>query len=256
MRRTIGVVEVRPAIERLADRSPLAGIARRRFGGKTLLEWVVRRASDAERLDQIIVLAGDDPLSRKLVENCPLDARVFLSSQSDPLGQFADCVRHASCDGVVRMNVSHPFVDPVLIDRLVIAAEAEDKCDYAAYCFDDGRRAMQAKIGVFAEWCHPAAIVRANAKATAAEDRSTATGYIAGDTRRFLHKLLPAPARLDRTDLRLEIGDEEDWEHVQLILDALGPESLDWQYIAALLDRQPTIRQRMLDLNQAESAIV
>jgi spore coat polysaccharide biosynthesis protein SpsF (cytidylyltransferase family) len=250
------VVEVRPAIERLSDRSPLAGIARRRFGGKTLLEWVVRRASEAERLDQIIVLAGDDALSQKLAENCPLDALVVYSSQSDPLGQLADCVRQASCDGVVRMNVSHPFIDPVLIDRLVIAAEAENKCDYAAYCFGDGRLAMQAKVGVFAEWCHPAAIVRANAKATAADDRRTATGYVAANPKRFIHKLLPAPAQLNRDDLRLAICDEEDWEHVQIILDALGPESLDWQYIAALLDRQPIIRQRMLDLNRAETAIV
>lgn len=39
---------------------------------------------------------------------------------------------------------------------------------------------------------------------------------------------------------------------MQLILDALGPEFLDWQYIASLLDRQPRIRQRMLDRNLAE----
>ena len=53
----VGIVEVQPAVEGLADNSPLAGMARRRFGGKTLLEWVVRRMSDAERLDGVLVLS-------------------------------------------------------------------------------------------------------------------------------------------------------------------------------------------------------
>ena len=47
---TLAVVEVQPAIDQLPPGSPLAGMARRRFGGKSLLEWVIRRASDAERL--------------------------------------------------------------------------------------------------------------------------------------------------------------------------------------------------------------
>jgi len=51
--------------------------------------------------------------------------------------------------------------------------------------------------------------------------------------------------------LRLAIHDEEDWEELQQILDALGPESLDWQYITALLDRQPIIRARMKQRNRA-----
>ena len=35
---------------------------------------------------------------------------------------------------------------------------------------------------------------------------------------------------------------------------ALGPESLDWQYITALLDRQPTIRARMKQRNRTAAS--
>ena len=37
---------------------------------------------------------------------------------------------------------------------------------------------------------------------------------------------------------------------VQEIFDALGPDSLDWQGIAGLLDQHPALRKRMADLNR------
>src|SRR5688500_11961697 len=145
---SLAVVEVWPAIADLASNSPLAGMARRRFGGKTLLEWVVRRVSDAERIDEIVVLGGEDSLSRSLVEHCPPDVRVLLSGAADRLGRFAEVVRKLRPQSVVRLSVSHPFVDPELIDRLVTAGDG--CCDYAAYRFSDGRSVMQSRLGVFA----------------------------------------------------------------------------------------------------------
>jgi spore coat polysaccharide biosynthesis protein SpsF (cytidylyltransferase family) len=247
---TLAVVEIWPAIESLSHASPLAGMARRRFGGKTLLEWVVRRISDAERVGDIVVLGGSDSLSQSLVEHCPPDVRVLLSEKGDALGQFADVVRRFKPASVVRMSVSHPFVDPELIDRLV-AAGTTGGVDYAAFRFSDGRPVMQSKLGVFAEWCTAKAVLRADRLASLAEDRSGATRFLQSRPDLFALKFVLAPAQLDRDDLRLAVQDEEDWEHVQLVLDALGPESLDWQYIAALLDRQPALRARMADRNRA-----
>jgi spore coat polysaccharide biosynthesis protein SpsF len=246
---TLAVVEVRPAIEPLSPDSPLAGMARRRFGGKSLLEWVVRRVSDAERLGGIVVLAGDDPLSHQLCEHCPPDARVLHAKAPDALGRFAEAARALPCDGIVRLNVSHPFVDPDLIDCLVSAAEGSE-CDYASFSFSDGRPVMESKLGVFAEWCRADAILRADRLATSAADRSEATRFLYSRPELFLLKMIAVPPRLDRDDLRLAIHDEEDWEELQTIFDALGPELLDWQYIASLLDRQPTMRARMASRNR------
>lgn len=198
---TLGIVEVQPAIAGLSPQSPLAGIARRKFGGKTLLEWVVRRISDSQKLDQLVVLAADDPQSRRLVEGCPPDAQVFFSAASDPLARFAAAVRRTGCDAAVRMNVCHPFVDPVLIDRLIAAASTGDECDYATFVFGNGSSAMQSKVGVFTEWCRAGALLEADARATRAEDRATATSYLWNSPRRYCHKLLPVPHQLDRNDL-------------------------------------------------------
>jgi spore coat polysaccharide biosynthesis protein SpsF (cytidylyltransferase family) len=52
--------------------------------------------------------------------------------------------------------------------------------------------------------------------------------------------------------LRLEV--EEDWDHAHIILEALGPENLDYQRIANLLDQHPAMRERMAALNRLEFA--
>jgi spore coat polysaccharide biosynthesis protein SpsF len=247
---TLAVVEVHPAVENLLAGSPLAGIARRRFGGKSLLDWVVRRVSDAESIRGIAVVAGNDSFARRLCESCPPDARVMHCEAADALGRLAEVVRRVPCKAVVRLNVSHPFVDPELIDRLVAAA-CSSGCDYASYSFRDGRPVVQSKLGVFAEWCHVDAVLRADRLATRAADRDDTTRFMYTRTDLFSQKMIAVPPQLDRDDLRLAIHDEEDWEELQLILDALGPESLDWQFIAALLDRQPTMRARMATRNRA-----
>ena len=249
MATTVAVVEIWPAIEGLSARSPLAGMARRRFAGKTLLEWVVRRVSDALAVDQIVALAGEDPLSQSLLAHCPPDIAIVRAPAADPLGRLAAAAREISCTGIVRLNVSHPFVDPDLIDRLVAGA-ANSACDYAGYMLGDGRPAIESRVGVFAEWCSAKALLRADRLARRPEERETATRFLYTRPDSFALHWLPVPRQLDRDDLRLAIQDEEDWEEVQLILDALGPESLDWQYIAALLDRQPTMRARMADRNR------
>jgi spore coat polysaccharide biosynthesis protein SpsF (cytidylyltransferase family) len=241
MSTTLGVVEVQPAVDGLSLKSPLAGIARRRFGGKTLLEWVVRRLGDAQRVSKIVVAAGVDPLTRSLAELAPADVQPFFSEAEDPLGRLADVVRAFPCDGVVRLSVSTPFVDPILMDRLITVGLNGDGCDYAGYRLSDGRPAVESKMGVFSEWCSAAGVLRADREARRPEDRKSPTCYLYSNPDKFAVQLLPAPAKLDRDDLCLAIQDEEDWEHVEIILDALGPESLDWQYIMALLDRHPDL---------------
>jgi spore coat polysaccharide biosynthesis protein SpsF len=250
---TLAVVEVQPAIEALPALSPLAGMARRRFGGKSLLAWLIRRVSDAQRLAGIVVLAGDDWLAHQLCEHCPPDARVLHSASRDPLGRLADAASSLACDGIVRLNVCRPFVDPDLIDRLVSAAESS-ACDYASYSFSDGRPVGESRLGVFAEWCHADAVQRADRLAARPGDRTDSTRFIYSRPDLFSLHMIGVPPRLDRDDLRLAIEDEEDWEEMQTIFDALGPESLDWQYIASLLDRQPTMRARMARRNRQSTA--
>ncbi len=223
----------------------------RRLGGKPVLEWVVRNATDCERLDAVAVLASDQDnldLLRRLV---PADVPVYRSLASDPLARMVDVVEHFGLDHMVRLAADAPFVDPVLVDRLVNTADEHPRCDYITYCLRDGRPGILSPVGLFAEWCAAGALRKAHRMARLPLEREHPLRYVFSHPELFQVRLVPAPERLDRRDVRLRVGSEEDLANAQTIVEALGPERLDWPRIAQLLEGQPALRQRMAVLNRS-----
>ena len=224
--------------------------AARKLGGKSLLEWVIRRVTDSQRLDGVLVVLPDTEEQHPLVELVPPDVPLFIGQRQDPLGLFVAALEEYPAQNVVRIRADSPFIDPVLIDRLATTGEEHPHCDYISYCSGDGRRAVMSSVGLFAEWCSASALRQADQEAVQPEDREHFTRYLYSRPERFNIRLIPAPAGLDREDVRLTINSEQDWEHAQTVLDALGPEALDWQRIAGLLDEHPALRKQMAVLNR------
>jgi spore coat polysaccharide biosynthesis protein SpsF len=243
MLNTLGIIEVR------REGGHNWGIDRK-LGGKSILEWIVRRATDCQRLDAVVVLCsdGDDASVRLLV---PPDVEVLSSGTRDPLAATVAVCKRLGAHALVHISADNPFLDPVLIDRLVSTADAHPNCDYIGYCLGDGRPAILTHLGVLAEWCSVAALQRASQAATAVGERCPVTAYLYGHPELFSVRLLPLPAELDREDVRFRINGEEDWEHAQVIYEALGHEDWDWRRVTELLHSQPALRNRMADLNRA-----
>ncbi len=248
MLKNLGIVEV-PS----KNHSPGGGgrrFAVRRFAGQTLLEWVTRRMTEALLLDHVAVVT-DSEHGSQLTNSLPVDLSLFISDpEHDSVTRLAAAVRHYQPGAIVRVDLEHPFIDPAMIDRLVARAESYGCCDYMGYCSTRGGSALLAQLGVLAEWCRADAVLLADQKATQTTERAHLTRFIYSRPDVFQLRLLPVPKPLDRSDLRLSLSVEEDWDHAQLILDALGPENLDWQRITDLLDEQPAIRERMATLNR------
>jgi spore coat polysaccharide biosynthesis protein SpsF len=224
--------------------------AARRLGGKSVLEWIVRRATDALRLDAVVVVTNERPENRFVADLVPLDVPVFFGAQPDVLGCLAAALEAYRSRGAVRISGRSLFVDPLLVDRLVAAADARPECDYVAYCCRDGRPAIQSPVAIFGEWFRTTTLHAAARRAATRIDRQSPTRYIYSRPKKFNVLLLPAPAQVDREDLRLTTDLEEDWENVVTLFDALGPDALDWQRTADLLDHQPDLRRRMAALNR------
>jgi spore coat polysaccharide biosynthesis protein SpsF len=247
MLNTLGIVEVRN--ERGADWR-----ISRKLGGKSILEWVVRRATDCQRLDAVVVLCAQrlQDAVRQLV---PPDVEVLSLAGLDPLATTVAALERCCARSLVHVCADNPFNDPVLIDRLASTADAHPGCDYIGYCRRDGRPAILTHLGVFAEWCSAEALRRADAEAKSPADRRHVSAYLYGHPEEFNLRLIPLPAELDRDDMRLGIVGEEDWEHAQVIYEALAADECDWQRIADLLDSQPALRQRMAVLNRAKNRV-
>ncbi|MCA9270915.1 MAG: NTP transferase domain-containing protein, partial [Planctomycetales bacterium] len=222
-----------------------AALLTRCLDGKSMLEWIIRRATESQWLDGVIVLTGQSPEQRELAARIPPDVPVFVSGAADPLAACVEALGVYTSKSAVLIATDTPLVDPDLIDRLVRAASGDADCDSITYQVSDGPATAPSKVGLFAQWCSAAALARANRKAASPAERATATQYIYAHQEFFRLRLTQPPAELDRADLRLRVESEEDWDHVASILEALGPEDLQWQSIVRLLQSQPELRQRM-----------
>lgn len=142
MIKTLGIVELHDQ----QQRNTLV----RRLGGKPLVEWVVRRASDSQLLDGVIVAAGDTPADRDMAALIPSDVPVFYGSKTDVLRRFRDAALQFAAGHVVRVSADNPFIDPALIDRLVTVAALESlestPLDYVGYSSRDGRPAVESPL--------------------------------------------------------------------------------------------------------------
>ncbi len=223
---------------------------KRRLGGRPLLEWVIRRVTDSTSLDGVIVVACDAAEHRFVADLVPMDVPVFYGDHADPLERFSRALEQYPAKAIVRVRGDNPFIDPALIDRVVRTAEGHAECDYVTYVSADGQPAILSPVGIYAEWVRASALHKAARAAKDPADRAHVTRYIYSHPEKFRLRLIPAPQEIDRDDVRLTVNGEEDWEHTLTIFDALGPDCLDWQRIALLLDHQPRLRSRMAALNR------
>lgn len=248
MLRTVGLIEVRPFSESRLEEREVQAFFHRSFGGKPLLDWVVRRVTDAQLLDAVIVVC-DASCATDVRQRCPADVPVVGCQRKEAVRAYSDAAKRLEAEAIVRLPAGNPLLDPALIDRLIASAGSCSDCDYATYCSQDGRRVLHSSLGVCAEWGRTEAIQRAERMAKSARDCRDPLRFMYAHPEQFSLRLTPIPRQLDRDDVRLAVESEEDWEHAHVIYDALGPECLDWQRIARLLDDQPALRARMAELN-------
>ncbi|MBI2479033.1 MAG: NTP transferase domain-containing protein, partial [Planctomycetia bacterium] len=208
MSHTLGVVEV-PAF---SYASMAHSLTTRKFGNKPLFEWVARRVTEAMCVDQVLIVA-DPSLRDVIAPRLPADVAAFFGGQRDPLARLAAAIRHADASSIVRVRADRPFIDPSLIDRLICDAHAHPRCDYIGYVSRDGSQLLQSQLGIFAEWCRAESVFQADRNAIESLDRQQSMRYVSLHPEEFQLRFLPAPAEVDRDDIRLAIDHEEDWEH-------------------------------------------
>jgi spore coat polysaccharide biosynthesis protein SpsF len=226
-------------VEASRDPSQAKGRIARRLGGHSLLEWVVRRVTDCQRLDGVVVLCTPD--QAWIQDLVPPDVPVFISRQPDALGRFVAAAKALDAEALVRVSSDNPLVDHALIDPLLAAAEEGGSCDYVGYRSRDGRPAVASSPGIFAEWCRVDALKQADREATSSYDRNQVTSFLYNDPQRFELRLLAPPRELAGEEIPWTFDFEQVWEGAETIVDALGHDACDWRRIAGLYRSQPVL---------------
>ena len=139
----------------------------------------------------------------------PADIPVFDRPAPDMLARFAFALEAFPAEAVVHIRGDSLFIDPGLIDRLIVAAEAggnpigksAGECDYASYGGRDGRPAMLSPVGIYAEWFRTKALQRAHRAAVDRQERMQVSQYILiamPINSKFAG--FPPPMKIDRDD--------------------------------------------------------
>lgn len=234
---TLGIIQVR------SGSAPASSHLSRMLGGKSVLEWIIRRVTDCQRLDAVVVALADNTDEHGWAGLVPPDVSVMYSGRPDPLARCAEVLEQCPARAVVRVCGHNLFVDPVLIDRLVSTADNHVGCDYIGFGSREGRAAANLPVGMFPEWCRGDALRRADIEALAATDRDEVTRYVYSRPEEFGVRLLTLPPELEAEEVRRKLDCAENWEMTQTIFDTLGPEEWDWRRLASMVMHQPPARR-------------
>ncbi|MDR2346543.1 MAG: NTP transferase domain-containing protein [Planctomycetaceae bacterium] len=232
MLRTLGIVK--GALLTDKQRHFLA----RRLDGKSVLEWVVRQMTDCQLLNGVVVVADEGKSGEIVGDLTPIDVPVFRTKAKDTMAMLNDTLEQFSTYSCLLIGCDWPFIDPTIFDRLVRAADLQIECDYSAFQFTNEIFSVGRPYGLFPEWYQAATLRKAAKKIDDPIYRNLPGTFFLDNQRNYNVELLPAPAALDRNDIRFSFDDEDDWDNIIELHDALSLDVLDCQKISSLLSNR------------------
>lgn len=249
MFKTLGVVDVYSALCRDGG-SHLRCLLNGRIYGQSLLGWAVRRMIESLRIDQVVVLMPQS-LVEELSRSVPSYAPIHGVEACDTLQAYARLVATYPAQGIVRIGIDNPLFDPCLVDRLVMISDRYPGMDYIGYCLDDGRPTLRSRIGGLAEWYRASAIIAAHRGIRTENERQDLSRAILNHPELFQTKLVPLPVTMDAKEFCLTVRTADDLEMADEIVEALGPDKLDWVRMVRWIEHNPHVRQRIAERNLA-----
>ncbi len=228
--RIVAIVQAQMTSPRLPGKA-LADVS-----GRPILDWVIRRISDAKVLDEVVVATGDTSADDPVAERCQaLGVRCIRGDDADVLARFLLAAQGARADVIVRVTADSPFTDPEIID-LVARRFAEEKAEYAS-------NALVASFpkGLGVEVFSRKALEASAKDAKAPEERADVTAFMKRHPERFRH--LSVPAENPHPKERWTVEAAEDLELMRAIVSRLpNRDEFGWRDILAVLDREPQLR--------------
>ena len=214
--------------------SRLPGKVLRPLAGRPVLAWMVRAATAARGVDEVVVATSTAPGDDAVAELASsLGVRVVRGSEDDVLSRFVLALEETSADAVVRLTADCPLVDPVLVSQVVALWRADPTLEYVATTL---QRTLPRGLDV--ELASRGALLAADAEARD-HHRVHVTSYLYAADREFRRLgVVVAPAA---NDLRVTLDTPEDATAIEAVVDRLGDAPPRWQDVVDLLRACPEL---------------
>jgi spore coat polysaccharide biosynthesis protein SpsF (cytidylyltransferase family) len=236
--------------ERTEGADCVARYAQRNLKGQPLISRIARRISESAMVQNVVVSGVGVP-STILTSGIP-GATVLNQPHSHVIERLALAADRTGSDWVVFLPGNRPFVDPVLVDRLLGEAKRHSECDYVGFFSTGGGWQRMQRLGLAGEICHADALRRLRRnidRLSYCTEETSLASYFQDAPGSYQMRFIPVPAELDRGDLRFSVETESDWDDIQLLCDSISSEDTHWQRLATIVLGNPGLRAAMEDRN-------
>lgn len=230
--RVVAIVQARMASSRLP------GKVLTDLGGQPVLAWVVRRASRAAGIDQVVIatsVATDDDIVTDFCKD-----NNFACSRGnlhDVLDRYMHAAREYDADVIVRLTGDCPLIDPdMLAENLRAFLAAQPSLDFAANRLP-GERTIP--IGLDAEFCTRAALETAWREAQEPHQREHVMPFFYEQPQRF--NILHIKHSPDYGHYRWTVDTPEDLELLRQVVAHFPDDTFSWKDVLALFEAHPEL---------------
>ncbi len=216
--------------------------ALRKFDGLTVLEWSVRRIAESTMLDRIVV-TGNAEAAEHVRKLCLCSASWMVGNSESSCDRAQAIAEATHAQWLVFVEPTCPFVDPVLLDRLISSAWGNPDCDYLGFFASKNPGFSLSRLGLVGEICHRRAIDRLAETKEAASSNCSVPSQIRREPDRYPQRLIPLPTMLEAEHMQFSIHSAEDCLDASLLLEVAG-DDLSYQRLARISESNRHLHRR------------
>ena len=202
------------------------------LGGQPLLQVMLNRVQQSQKIDKIVVAVPDEPESDPIIDLCnKMNIDIAKGDELDVLSRFAIAAKAHDADVVVRLCSDCPLIDPQLIDD-TISYFLENDLDYA-----NNIEQRSYPDGLDCEIFTAASLYEADEKAKHSKHREHVTTYIDGRVKDVEEKgdFKCGSINYDVSygDIMWSVNTKEEYDHICFLYDQL-PDKQNFSWLDVL----------------------
>lgn len=212
----------------------LPGKVMKKVVDSPVIELLLNRLSQTERIDQVILATSQSPENISLVEHVSkLGYSVFQGDEKDVLGRFYEASKKYQGDIIVRITGDCPLVDPVLVDSIIdefIKGHFDYYTNTLPPTFPDG---LDVEIFTFE------ALEKANNESTKSTEREHVTPYLRNSNSFKKGNYI---SDSDYSNLRWTLDEYSDLEFIRGVFENFQPNIyFSWSEVLKLIQKYPSL---------------
>lgn len=252
-RKVVATIEARMTSSRLPGKVLMPAC------GKSMLELMLERVARTDFVDEIVVAMTTNNADQPIADLCArLGVQAYRGSEDDVMGRVLSAARSVEADVIVELTGDCPLIDPSIASQVVEFFLIHD-FDYVSnnHLRWGGSLTYESyPVGMDTEVFTVDTLARSESETQEPLDREHVSLHIIR-SKQFTQAIVPAPSDLRWPELGLTLDEQDDYELIRQIFEALYPKDLAFglRDILAYLRANPKLVEINTHVKRPEPAV-